>query len=69
MATLLHTSINAFSTLQSHLSTAILTHTDLPFLLGFGVLALVILIITRGRLGYTQELLNIALVENKEISK
>jgi uncharacterized protein len=69
MAVLLHTSINTFSTLQSHLSAPILTRTDLPFLLGFGVLALLILVITRGRLGYTQELPNMAPVENKVISK
>lgn len=55
---LLHTSIkDAFSTLQSHVSAPILTITDVPFLLGLGVLALVIVVITHGRLGYTQELL------------
>jgi uncharacterized protein len=50
IAILLHTSINAFSTVQSHLSTPILTSTDLPFLIGFGVLALLILVFTRGGL-------------------
>lgn len=55
IAVLLHTSINSFSTLQSHLSAPVLTRTDLPFLIGFGVLATVILFISRGQLGYVQK--------------
>lgn len=55
IAVLLHTSINAFSTLQSYLSAPILTSTDLPFLIGFAFLALLILVFTRGGLGYTKE--------------
>ncbi|MDR4945451.1 CPBP family intramembrane glutamic endopeptidase [Neobacillus cucumis] len=49
---LLHTSINAFSIIQSHLSGPNLTSTDLPFLIGFWGLALLILITTRSQLGY-----------------
>lgn len=55
MAILLHTSVNAFSTIQSHLSPEFLTHTDLPLTLGFGILALLILVFTQGGLGYKNE--------------
>ncbi|MBM7650916.1 membrane protease YdiL (CAAX protease family) [Neobacillus cucumis] len=51
-ATLLHTSINGLSIIQSHLSGPNLTTTDLPFLIGFWGLALLILITTSGQLGY-----------------
>ncbi|WP_129730837.1 CPBP family intramembrane glutamic endopeptidase [Ectobacillus funiculus] len=69
IAILLHTSINAFSTLQSNLSVPILTRTDLPFLIGFGALALLIIVFTRGSLGYIQNNPNMAPVENEIISR
>ncbi|HEY2420599.1 MAG TPA: CPBP family intramembrane glutamate endopeptidase, partial [Neobacillus sp.] len=69
IAILLHTSINTFSTLQSYLSAPLLTKTDLPFLTGFGFLALLILVLTRGKLGYIQELPNMVAVKSKNISR
>jgi len=51
---LLHTSLNIFSTIQPYLSRPLLTKTDLPFLIGVAFLALLILIFTRGTLGYIQ---------------
>jgi membrane protease YdiL (CAAX protease family) len=54
-ALLLHASINTFGSIQTTFSAPIVTHTDLPFLIGFGVLALLILVLTRGRLGYQTE--------------
>ena len=59
IAILLHTSINAFSTIQSHVSAPNLTNTNVPFVLGFGVLALLILGLTRGVLGYKQEMVKV----------
>ena len=52
IAILLHASINTFGTVQPLFSAPIVTSTDLPFLIGLGGLALLILILTRGRLGY-----------------
>lgn len=52
IAILLHASINTFGIVQPYFSAPIVTNTDLPFLIGFGILALMILILTRGRLGY-----------------
>jgi membrane protease YdiL (CAAX protease family) len=53
IAMLLHASYNAFGTAAQPLFSApIVAGTDLPFLIGMGVLALPILILTRGRLGY-----------------
>jgi membrane protease YdiL (CAAX protease family) len=69
IAILLHTSINTFSTLQSYLSAPLLTKTDLPFLTGFGFLALLILVLTRGKLGYIQEIPNMVAVKSKNISR
>jgi membrane protease YdiL (CAAX protease family) len=69
MAILLHTSINTFSTMQSHLSAPLLTSTDLAFLIGFGFLALLILVLTRGRLGYIKEIPNMVPVKNENISR
>jgi uncharacterized protein len=54
IALLLHASINTFGSVQSYFSAPIMTRTDLPFLIGFGALALMIFILTRGRLGYRQ---------------
>jgi len=51
-ALLLHTSINAFGIVQPLFSAPSVTNTDLFMSLGVGVTALLILILTRGRLGY-----------------
>ena len=52
MALLLHASINTFSVVIPLFSAPIATNTDLPILIGVVVPALLILILTRGRLGY-----------------
>jgi membrane protease YdiL (CAAX protease family) len=49
---LLHTSINAFGMVQPLFTAPSVTGTDLFLCLGVGVTALLILILTRGRLGY-----------------
>jgi uncharacterized protein len=52
---LLHASINTFGTVQPLFSAPSVISTDLPFLIGFGVPAILILILTRGQLGYQPE--------------
>ena len=53
IAILLHASYNAFGVVvQPLFSAPIMTSTDLPFLIGVGVPALLILILTRGQLDY-----------------
>ena len=49
---LLHTSINAFGMVQPLFTAPSMTNTDLFMCLGVSVTAVVILILTRGRLGY-----------------
>jgi uncharacterized membrane protein len=51
-ALLLHTSINAFGIIQPLFTARSVTDTDLFLCLGVTVLALLLLILTRGRLGY-----------------
>jgi membrane protease YdiL (CAAX protease family) len=57
MALLLHASINTFGILQSPaiFSAPIVTNTDLPFMLPTVTLAILIIILTGGRLGYHPE--------------
>ena len=52
IALLLHASYNAFGVVQPLFSAPIVTSTDLPFVISTGVPALLIIILTRGRLGY-----------------
>lgn len=52
IAILLHASYNAFGVVQPLFSAPIVTSTDLPFVISTGVPALLIIILTRGRLGY-----------------
>jgi membrane protease YdiL (CAAX protease family) len=53
IAMVLHASYNTFGTaVQPLFSAPIVISTDLPFLIGMGVLALLIVILTGGRLGY-----------------
>jgi membrane protease YdiL (CAAX protease family) len=52
IALLLHASINTFSIVVSLFAAPSVTSTDLPVLIGVVVPALLILILTRGRLGY-----------------
>jgi membrane protease YdiL (CAAX protease family) len=51
IAILLHASINTFGMVVSLFAAPIVTSTDLPIALGLGVLAIAILIFTRGKLG------------------
>jgi uncharacterized protein len=51
---LLHASINTFGSLmQPRFSASIVTSTDFAFIIGFCILAILILIFTHGKLGYT----------------
>ena len=53
IALLLHASFNTFSgALQPLFSTPIMTSSDLPYLIGVVALAVLIFVLTRGRLGY-----------------
>lgn len=52
IALLLHTSYNAFGSVQQLFSAPIVRSTDLPFVIAVVVPALLILILTRGQLGY-----------------
>ncbi len=52
IAILLHASYNAFGVMQPLFSAPIVTSTDLPFVISTSVPALLIIILTRGRLGY-----------------
>jgi membrane protease YdiL (CAAX protease family) len=54
LVVLLHTSVDAF--FVSQLFFAPIVATLLPFTIGFGVLALIIMVFTRGRLGYDRYL-------------
>lgn len=51
---LVHTSLNTFGTIQPYFTNPVLRESDLSVVLGLGLLALVILIFTKGRLGYYQ---------------
>ena len=53
IAILLHAVFNTFAgAVQPLFSSPLMTNTDLPFLIGIGVLAILIAILTRGQLGY-----------------
>jgi uncharacterized protein len=52
IAILLHASFNACGSMQPLFSAPIMTSTDFPFVIGVAAAALLILILTRGRLGY-----------------
>lgn len=54
IAMLLHASINTFSLILALFSAPIVMSTDLPVAIGLGILAIVILIFTRGKLGYQE---------------
>ena len=51
IAILLHTSINTFGVIQPYFSAPIVISTDLPIMIGSVIVAVLILILTRGRLG------------------
>ena len=55
IALLLHASINTFSIIQPLFSASSVTSTDLFMCIGLGVPALIIIILTRGRLGYQSD--------------
>lgn len=55
IAVLLHASIDTFSIVVSLFSAPIVTKTDLPILIGSAIPALLILILTHGKLGYKSD--------------
>lgn len=54
-AMLIHTSINTFTLILALFSAPIVMNTDLSVTIGLGILAIAILIFTRGKLGYQEE--------------
>jgi membrane protease YdiL (CAAX protease family) len=60
IALMLHASINAFGTVESPsvFSAPVVTGTDLPVLISFGVMAVLVFALTRGRLGDAGTLLS-----------
>ncbi|MGW6150196.1 CPBP family intramembrane glutamic endopeptidase [Bacillus mycoides] len=66
---LVHTSVNTFSLVQTHSINPVLKNTDLFVVIGLGLVALLILIFTRGNLGYRQTATEVALNKNENISK
>lgn len=52
IAILLHASINTFGMVVPLFPTSVVMNTDLPIAIGLGVMAIAILIFTRGKLGY-----------------
>jgi membrane protease YdiL (CAAX protease family) len=55
IAMLLHASINTFGNVQALFPAPIVIGTDLPLLIAFCALAVVVLVATRGKLGYHPE--------------
>ena len=51
---LVHASVNTFSLVQTNSTNAVLKNTDIFVVIGLGLVALLILIFTRGNLGYKQ---------------
>ncbi|MEB8637824.1 MULTISPECIES: CPBP family intramembrane glutamic endopeptidase [Bacillus cereus group] len=66
---LVHTSVNTFSLVQAHSTSPVLKDSDLFVGIGLGFVALLILIFTRGNLGYRQITSEIGFSNNENISK
>ncbi|UYX54759.1 CPBP family intramembrane metalloprotease [Bacillus thuringiensis] len=66
---LVHASVNTFSLVQTHSTNAVLKNTDIFVVIGLGLVALLILIFTRGNLGYKQTANDVAFSKNENISK
>lgn len=66
---LVHTSVNTFSLAQTNSTNTILKDSDLFVGIGLGLAALLVLIFTRGNLGYTQTSNEVEFSNNENISK
>ncbi|WP_142329317.1 CPBP family intramembrane glutamic endopeptidase [Bacillus cereus] len=66
---LIHASINTFSLAQTHSTNPVIKNTDLFVVIGLGFVALLILIFTRGNLGYKQTFNEVEFSNNENISK
>lgn len=66
---LAHTSINTFSLIQPHSTNPVLKNSDLFVGIGLGFVALLVLIFTRGNLGYKQTSHEVGFSNNENISK
>jgi membrane protease YdiL (CAAX protease family) len=66
---LVHTSLNTFSLIQPYLTNPVLKNSDLSFGIGLGFVALLVLIFTRGDLGYKQTSHEVEFSNNENISK
>ena len=65
---LVHASINTFSMIQPYTTNPHLKDIDISFTIGFAVLAVIVLIFTRGKLGYDSHSYNVS-AENESIRK
>ncbi|MGE7633628.1 CPBP family intramembrane glutamic endopeptidase [Bacillus paramycoides] len=66
---LVHASVNTFSLVQTHSTNPVLKNSDLFVVIGLGIVALLILIFTRGNLGYKQTSNEVEFSNNENISK
>ncbi|MFC8056399.1 CPBP family intramembrane glutamic endopeptidase [Bacillus cereus] len=66
---LVHASVNTFSLVQTHSTNSVLKNSDLFVVIGLGFVALLILIFTRGNLGYKQTSNEVEFGNNENISK
>jgi uncharacterized protein len=66
---LVHASLNTFSLIQPFLANSALRISDLSFTIGLGILALVILTVTKGKLGYRQISHQVEFTIHEEIAK
>ncbi|MDA1675298.1 CPBP family intramembrane glutamic endopeptidase [Bacillus cereus group sp. TH152-1LC] len=69
MVMLVHASVNTFSLVQTNSTNSVLKDSDLFVGIGLGFVALIILIFTRGNLGYRQASNVIGFSKNENISK
>ncbi|CKE52937.1 CPBP family intramembrane glutamic endopeptidase [Bacillus paranthracis] len=66
---LIHASVNTFSLAQTHSINPVLKNTDLFVVIGLGFIALLILIFTRGNLGYKQNSNQVGFSNSQTISE
>lgn len=66
---LIHASVNTFSLVQTHSTNPVLKNTDIFVVVGLGFVALLILIFTRGNLGYKQTFNEVEFSNNENIGK
>ncbi|ANV74532.1 CAAX protease (plasmid) [Bacillus thuringiensis] len=66
---LIHASVNTFSLVQTHSTNSVLKNTDIFVVIGLGFVALLILIFTRGNLGYKQTFNEVEFSNNENIGE